>query len=173
MTTGAIIAIVVVAIILIALVLMIPRMRARAVEQKRRRELENRRSAEAERHRTEAGERERRAEMAEQKARMAQQTAERERADARLHEERATMHERGMADDELIADDEREEFAGVAGTGTDTTDEREFDRDRTTAADEPGTMRSGVVDDERAADQNGRADESRFQREKREDRIER
>ena len=104
---------------------------------------------------------------------MAQQTAERERADARLHEERATMHERGMADDELIADDEREEFAGVADA-SDTSDEREFDRDRTTAAEEPGTMRSGVVDDdERQADQNGRTDESRFQREKREDRIER
>ena len=46
---------------------------------------------------------------------MAQQAAERERAEANLQNERATMHERGMADDELIDDNERDRFAGVAG----------------------------------------------------------
>ena len=44
------------------------------------------------------------------------------RAEAELREQRAEMHERGMADDELIADDERERFAGTsAGTGTTDT----------------------------------------------------
>jgi len=156
MTTGAIIAIVVIAIIVIALLMMIPRMRARSVERRRMRELESRRTAEAERHRGEASERERRADVAEQKARMAQQAAERERADARLHEERATMHERGMADDELIGSHEREDFAGVAGT-----------EDRPA---EDTTMRRGTVDE-------NRADEGRFEREERpvdrDERIER
>ena len=161
------------------------------------RELESRRSAEADRHRTEASEREQRADRAEQEARVAQQKAERERADARIHEERATMHERGMADDELIGDDERDRFAGVAGTGADTDrDDRSTATGRTTADDEtmrsgvtdderPGataagardddtTMRSGVDEDKREAYQEGRADESRFQREaRREDQIER
>ena len=134
---------------------------------------------------------------------MAQQTAERERADARLHEERATMHERGMADDELIEDHERDRFAGVAGTGADTTADRDGDDRVTTAADDrttadDTTMRSGVTDDdrpaataagardddttlrsgvdgdEREAYEQGREDESRFQREaRREDHIER
>jgi hypothetical protein len=137
---------------------------------------------------------------------MAQQKAERERADARLHEERATMHERGMADDELIEDHERDRFAGVAGTGADTTADRDRDLDRddrmatddrttadeermrsgvtdderpaATAADtrddDDTTLRSGVNEDEHAAYQEGRADESRFQRDaRREENIER
>ena len=116
MTTGAIIAIVVVALIVIALLaFMVPRMRAKADVQKRERELNMRRERAAEEQRAEASARESRASEAEQRARIAAKEAEAERAQAQLHEERAGMHERGMADDELIDESERDRFADVAG----------------------------------------------------------
>jgi multidrug efflux pump subunit AcrA (membrane-fusion protein) len=115
MTTGAIIAIVVVALIVIALLaFMLPRMRAKAQVQKRERELQTRRDRAVEGERAEATTRERQASEAQQRARIAQKEAEAERAQASLHEERAGLHERGMADHELIDDSERERFAGTS-----------------------------------------------------------
>ena len=116
MTTGAIIAIVVVALIIIAVVAFaLPRMRV----QKRERELKNRRQAVAGEHRAEAETRERQAAEAEQRARIAQREAEAERAQAELHEERAGLHEKGMADHELIDDSERDKFAGTSAMSHD------------------------------------------------------
>ena len=112
MSTGLIIAIVVVAIILIALfAFVLPKARHKQQVRSRERELEQRRDRVAGQHREEATERSRQAEMAEQKARMAEQEARRERADAELHEERARTHERGMADHELVDESERDKFA--------------------------------------------------------------
>jgi FtsZ-interacting cell division protein ZipA len=114
MSTGLIIAIVVVALILLAVLFMIPRMRRKAEMRKRERELANRRDAVATEHREVATEREREAERAEREARMAQKNAERQRAEAELHQERASMHERGEADHELIDESERDRFAGTS-----------------------------------------------------------
>ena len=97
MSTGLIIAIVVVAILLIALfAVVMPRARAKA----REREIMRRRDEVAGAHRDQAEDRAARAEYAEQQAR-------RERAEADLHESRARLHERGLADDELDAERER------------------------------------------------------------------
>ena len=128
MSTGLIIAIIVVAVVIIGLLMLLPRMRANARHKQAERELRSRRTAVAEEHRSEAQEREHRAEIAEQKARVAEQEAERERAEANLRQERAAMHERGMADDELIDEHERDRFDGVAG---EPKDEPRFERDRT------------------------------------------
>jgi FtsZ-interacting cell division protein ZipA len=114
MSTGLIIAIVVVALILIALLFFIPRMKRQAALKKRERELGHRREAVATEHREVASSREREAEQAERQARMAQKEAERQRAEAELHQERATMHERGDADHELIEEHERDKFAGTS-----------------------------------------------------------
>ena len=134
MSTGLIIAIVVIALILIAVfAFVLPRARHRAEVRARERELEQRRERVAGEHRTEADERTRRAELAEQKARMAEQEAQRERADAELHQQRAERHERGMADDELIADHERDRFADTSAM----RNEPEADQMR----DEPGETR--------------------------------
>ena len=115
MTTGAIIAIVVAALIIIAVVaFLLPRMRRKAQLQKRERELQQRRERVANEHRSEAEQRDRQASQAEQRARIAQKEAEAERAQAQLHEERAGLHEKGMADDELIDESEREKFAGTS-----------------------------------------------------------
>jgi hypothetical protein len=96
MSTGVIIAIVVVALVGLALIAFaLPRMRANA----RARELDRHRGEVADAHRDRASARTARAEEAEQ-------IAARERAEAELHETRARMHERGLADDEL--EDERE-----------------------------------------------------------------
>src|SRR3954466_8030881 len=115
MTTGAIIAIVVVALIVIALLaFMLPRMRAKAQVQKRERELQNRRERAAEEQRAEANTRERQASQAEQRARIAAKEADAERAQAELHQERAGLPERGMANHELIDDNERDRFAGTS-----------------------------------------------------------
>ena len=148
MSTGLIVAIVVIAIIVIALLVLLPRMRASADRKKAERELHERREAVADEHRQVASQRETRAEEAEQKARIAQQEAERERAEANLQREHASRHERGMADDELIADDERERFADVSGTGGTERTEPTTTRPETTGADEtsPG-IRSGTTDD--------------------------
>src|SRR5690349_11332146 len=122
MTTGAIIAIVVVALIIIAvLAFVLPRMRARARVQKQERELQNRRERVAGEHRAEADARERQAAEAEQRARLAEREAEAERAQANLHAERADLHEKGMADHELIGENERDRFAETSAMspGTD------------------------------------------------------
>ncbi len=115
MTTGAIIAIVVVVIlVLFALALVMPRMRAQARVQRRERDLAERRERAAGEHRMAATEREREADLAEQRARVAAREAEAERAQAELHSERAGLTERGMADHELIDEDERDRFAGTS-----------------------------------------------------------
>src|SRR4051794_41328545 len=143
MSTGAIIAIVVVALIVVALLaFMLPRMRAKAQVQKRERELQNRRERAAEEQRAEASARERHASEAEQRARIAAKEAEAERAQAELHQERAGLHERGMADDELIDDHERDRFAGTSAMQPTTDD------------DARGTDR-GSLDDERSGGTGG------------------
>jgi hypothetical protein len=150
MTTGAIIAIVVVALIVIALLaFMLPRMRAKAEVRKRERELQTRRERAAEEQRAEATARERQASEAEQRARIAAREAEAERAQAELHQERAGLHERGMADHELIDESERERFAGTSATNG------RHDRDGDGVDDrrEP----NGTVDDDY---QRGRRDEA-------------
>jgi hypothetical protein len=134
MSTGLIVAIVVVALIVIALAVMLPRMRADARRRQTERELRDRRQAVAGEHRSEAAQREERADIADQKARMAQQAAERERAEANISNERADMHERGLADHELIEDDERDRFADVANT-TPTPDGAEGDSTVSGSAD--------------------------------------
>ena len=140
MSTIAIIAIVVAALIIIALLaFVLPRMRARARVRARERELEGRRERVAGEHRAEAEQREREAAQAEQKARIAQREAEAQRAQAQLHQERAGLHERGMADDELIEDHERERFEGTSAMQPTT------DADATTRRDADG----GTLDDER------------------------
>jgi hypothetical protein len=97
MSTGVIIAIVVVALLVVAaFAIALPRMRANA----RERELMRRRAAVADAHHDRASDRFARAEEAEQ-------IAARERAEAELHETRARLHERGLADDELDADPDR------------------------------------------------------------------
>jgi len=152
MTTGAIIAIVVVALIIIALLaFMLPRMRSRARIQKRERELQQRRETVAGEHRAEADARERQAAEAEQRARIAQREAEAERAQAQLHQERAGLHERGMADDELIEDHERERFAGTSAMSPGT------DRDGDGVADHRESRANGTLDDDY---QRGRRDEA-------------
>jgi FtsZ-interacting cell division protein ZipA len=161
MSTGLIIAIVIVAILLIALfAFVLPRARRKAQLRARERELGQRRERAAGEHREEAAERSRQAEMAEQKARMAEQEAKRERAEAELREQRAQMHERGMADDDLIADDEREKFAGTsamrdqpAPMGDDGTGRPMHEPDGT------GAMGDGTANTEY---EHGREDEARM-----------
>jgi FtsZ-interacting cell division protein ZipA len=111
MSTGLIVVIVVVVLILIALAVMLPRMRRQAQVKARERELGQRRDRVATEHQQVASQHEREAEAAEQKARMAQTEAERRRSEAQLHEQKADMHQRGLADDELIEDHERDHFA--------------------------------------------------------------
>ncbi len=162
MSTGAIIAIVVVALIIIALLaFMLPRMRARARVQKRERELQQRREHVAGEHRAEANERERQAAEAEQRARIAAREAEAERAQAELHSERAGLHERGMADHELIDDNERDRFAGTSAMspGTDRDGDGVADRREglTDRHDSDGARAAGTLDDDY---QRGRRDEA-------------
>jgi hypothetical protein len=175
MTTGAIIAIVVVALVVIALLaFMLPRMRAKAQVQKRERELQNRRERAAEEQRSEATARERQASEAEQRARIAAKEADAERAQAELHQERAGLHERGMADHELIDDSERDRFAGTSAMSGhdrdgDGVDDRREDRGDVDGRRE-GATASGSLDDDY---ERGRRDEAldesdrpaRFQRE--------
>ena len=115
MSTAVIIVIVVVVVILlIAAVVAVPRMRERARIRGRERRLDQRRDQVVTAHREEAADRARRAEVAEQRARVAEQEAQRERAAAQAREEQANLHERGMADHELISEDERDDFAGTS-----------------------------------------------------------
>jgi biopolymer transport protein ExbB/TolQ len=121
MTTGTIIAIVVIALIVLAIVaFVLPRSRARA----RERQVTRRRDEVAGAHREVAEERLSRAQQAERVARA-------ERAEAELHESRAELHEEGLADDELDADHERF-VRGRDQTGRDTTDDTVIDEPRRT-----------------------------------------
>ncbi len=174
MSTGLIVAIVVVAIIILVLLVLLPRMRATADRKKAERELHSRRDAVAGEHRSAAAQRETRAEQAEQKARIAQQTAERERAEAGLQSEQASMHERGMADHELIDDNERDRFADVAGSpGTGDADrDAHTSDDRARAATGRDVDRDDVDDRQEGTGatpteyERGREDEQRIERER-------
>jgi type II secretory pathway pseudopilin PulG len=139
MSTELIIAIIIVVVlVLIALLVMLPRMRAAASRKQAQRELQSRRETVADQHRAEAAEREKRAEVAEQKVRIAQQDAERERAEAKLRHEQAAMHDRGLADDELIDESERDRFADVTGPSAD------LDRDGSTMDDRARAASGGA-----------------------------
>jgi hypothetical protein len=97
MSTGAIIAIVVIAIVLLALIaVVLPRMRA----QSRERQVDRRRQEVAGAHREVAQERLAEADRAEREARA-------QRAEAELHESRAALHEEGLADDDLATEHQR------------------------------------------------------------------
>jgi hypothetical protein len=97
MSTGAIIAIVVVAILLIALFAYILQ---RSRERARERQIIRRREEVAGAHREVAEERMAAADRAEREARA-------QRAEAELHESRAALHEQGLADDELADEHDR------------------------------------------------------------------
>jgi multidrug efflux pump subunit AcrA (membrane-fusion protein) len=162
MSTGLIIAIVVIALILLAVfAFVLPRMRRTAQVKARERELNQRREQVAEQHRAEAGTREREADMAERKAQLAQAEAEKQRAEAQMQKQRAEMHEQGMADDELVADHEREHFAPAMNDESVGT-ERAVDGG---TAHEPMTTGGGPRSeydqgrvDERDAERSGRFD---------------
>jgi hypothetical protein len=161
MTTGAIIAIVIVALIIIAVVaFLLPRMRRKAQLEKRERELQQRRDRVADEHRAEADARERHAEEAEQRARIAQREAEAERAQAQLHQERAGLHEKGMADDELIADNERDKFAGTSAMSRDQDGDGRPDGDTRHDRDGDGVddRREAITGDGRDDSQGGTLD---------------
>jgi len=160
MSTGLIIAIVVIALILLAVfAFVLPRMRRQAQVKARERELNQRREQVAEQHRAEAGTREREADMAERKAQMAQAEAEKQRAEAQMQQQRAEMHEKGMADDELVADHEREHFAPAMNDRSVGT-ERAVEGGRAHEPDEPMTTGGGPRSD---YDQ-GRVDERKDER---------
>jgi FtsZ-interacting cell division protein ZipA len=108
-----VVAVVVIVVIGLLLVTM-PSARERARLQKRDRELDERRERVVDEHREEAADRERQAEVAEQRARVAATEAERQRAESHVAQEKAKLHERGLADQELIDDDERQRFAGTS-----------------------------------------------------------
>ena len=54
------------------------------------------------------------ADLAERHARIAEQEAAKQRVEAELQRERAELHEQGLADDQLVADHERDRFAGTS-----------------------------------------------------------
>jgi ABC-type multidrug transport system fused ATPase/permease subunit len=114
-TTAIIVIVVVVLLILAALAFALPRIRARAQERSRQRELGQRREQAVTEHQEESSIRDRRANAAEQRARIAEQEAAKERAEAQLQKERANMHEQGLADHELMPEEELpKERPGVA-----------------------------------------------------------
>jgi FtsZ-interacting cell division protein ZipA len=113
-TVAIVVIVVVVVLVLLGLFFVAPRIRERSRLASRTRELRSRREEAISEHREEAERRERSAQEHEQRARIAQQEAERERAEAQLRQEKATLHERGMADPELVDDEEREHFAGTS-----------------------------------------------------------
>ena len=178
MSTGLIIAIVVIALILLALfAFVLPRARKGAEMKKREHELEQRREHRAGEHRAEAAERRNEAEMAEQRARMAETEAQKERAEADMREQRAEMHERGMADDELIDESERDKFAGTSATrdepaamrddDTSTRDDRTMatdGSDRTTSSDADRPMHEPTTDYEQGRVDERQEQEGRFAR---------
>lgn len=156
MSTGVIIAIVVVVLLLIGLMVLMPRMRAKANERKAQKELESRRERVATEHRETASARTGEADRAEQEAEIAQQKARAQRAEAERHESEAKLHERGLADEQLVEDHERDRFSGVAGgNGTDRSE-----ADQRTADDErPAARQAGAGDDDTEYEQ-GREDEA-------------
>jgi FtsZ-interacting cell division protein ZipA len=162
MSTGLIIAIVVVALLLIALfAFVLPRARRKAEVRARERELGQRREQVAEHHREQASTREREADMADRKAQLAQAEAEKQRAEAQMEQQRADMHDRGMADDELVADHEREHFAPAMNDES-TSTERSVDGGTAHEPMAPGggprsDYERGRVD-ERADERSGRFD---------------
>ena len=156
MSTGVIIAIVVVVLLLVALLVLLPRMRAKAQERKAQRELESRREAVATEHRETASVRATEADKAEQEAEIAAQRARAERAEADKHEAEAQMHDRGLADDQLIEDHERDRFAPVTGgNGTTTETESRTGADEADARQRPGNEYDQGRTDERVADEEG------------------
>jgi FtsZ-interacting cell division protein ZipA len=161
MSTGLIIAIVVIALILLVLfAFVLPRARKGAEMKKREHELEQRREHRAEEHRVEAAERRNEAEMAEQRARMAETEAQKERAEAEMREQRAQMHERGMADHELIDDSERDRFAGTSAM---RDDDRTTQDDRA-VRDDDRPMHEPAGDYEQGRTDEAREREGRFER---------
>ncbi|HEX5923956.1 MAG TPA: hypothetical protein VFY45_08995 [Baekduia sp.] len=109
MSTGAIIAIVVIAIAIIALVaVVLPRMRA----QSRERQVVRRREEVAGAHHEVARDRLAEADRAEREARA-------QRAEAELHESRAALHEEGLADEDLAAEHRRFVRDGDGGADRD------------------------------------------------------
>jgi FtsZ-interacting cell division protein ZipA len=153
-----VIAVVVVAILL-ALIFVLPRASEKARVKRRERELGQRREQAITEHREAAELRARRADEAEHRARIAEQEARRERAEAQLREERAALHERGMADQELIADDERERFAGTSAVpGEQAVGAESQDEAPQTGAYEEG-QRAAHQPRREAEFQQGRSDE--------------
>jgi hypothetical protein len=169
MSTGLIIAIVVVVLILIALLVMLPRMRAKAQEQKARKELESRRDRVATEKREAGSTRASEAEKAEQQAVVAQQQAKAQRAEAEKLEAEAQLHERGLADDDLIEDHERDRFGNVAGLRRDDDDagtRGDSRRDDMARDDERPAAREvgGDADRTRSDYEQGRVDERETER---------
>jgi hypothetical protein len=130
MSTGLIVAIVVVVVVLFVAGLILSRARAGIRAKRRERELGRRRDTAVQQHNTAAETRAERADAAEQRARIAQQEAQRERAESELHRERASMVEQGHADDQLMAGGEGRNTAG-RGNGAPARDsELVGDRER-------------------------------------------
>jgi FtsZ-interacting cell division protein ZipA len=162
MSTGLIILIVVAVLILLALLVMLPRMRKKADERKAKKELESRRERVATEHRDTASARQSEAERAEQEAEIAQQKARAQRAEAERHESEAKMHERGLADDKLVEDDERDRFRGISGDSDRTDDTADEPRrsgheraehepvgeGRTEPTEQPAARQASAADDE-------------------------
>jgi flagellar biosynthesis/type III secretory pathway M-ring protein FliF/YscJ len=130
MSTGAIVAIVVLVAIFVILLAALPRIRARRQE----RELQHQRDRAAETHRTEA-------ELKSARADHAERLAQKERAEADLHESRARLHEQGLADDELDRDLAEPADQRRFDRGTTATDARDVDGDGH-VADDVATGRS-------------------------------
>lgn len=171
MSTAAWIIIVLAVLAIIALVVLMPRMRAKSQEQKAKRELGRRRERVATESRDEAVQRERQAEQAEHKAAAAQQAAERERAEARRLETEADRHDKGLADDELIEDHERDRLGPVAGTPIESDgdgrdgrveggrDETVVQDERSGRSDSDNEARGENLDQREVAYEQGREDE--------------
>jgi hypothetical protein len=165
MSTGAIIAIVVVALLIIlALAVLLPRARASSRVRQQERELNRRRELEVERHREEADVRGRQADEAERRATIAAKEAQAERAQAEAHEARAGLHERGMADDELIGDDERDRFSDVTPGSRSVDDEPAGVRDDAERTRFGRPVAAGDADAASTEYQQGRRDEARDER---------
>ena len=133
MSTGAIVAIVVLAVLFVILLAALPRIRAR----RQQRELEHRRGEAVDAHRSEA-------ELKSARADHAERLAQKERAEADLHESRARLHEQGLADDELDRDVPVED---------ETTGERRFARRHGAGDDDTVRDDDAVRDDETVRDE--------------------
>ena len=148
MSTEEIVAIcVLAAIALLALVFMMPRMRERSRIRRQEHELQRRRDRVSSEHRQEAELREQRAGVAEQRADIAAHEARREREEAQLHEKHAALHEEGLADQELVGDDERDRFAGTSLDHDTRTGEEPHEPTR-----ERDRMRDNVTGEETTTD---------------------